>query len=108
MPVKYVSDHFSIAAHHGGFNYDDKLIDTIAARWAEVDSGAHHIDNSLSGSLLPEVAGEVLERMGHSEPVKAINASVGENGKFAYALERTRAAVSDSTSLKGGMPCHND
>jgi len=40
----------------------------------------------LSGSLLPEVAGEVLERMSRSEPVQEIKASVGEDGRFAYAL----------------------
>ncbi|WP_216844706.1 type VI secretion system ATPase TssH [Rhodanobacter sp. L36] len=76
-----------IAANHGArFNYDDKLVDTIAARCTEVDSGARNIDNILSGSLLPEVAGEVLERMSRSEPVQAINASVGEDGRFAYGL----------------------
>jgi type VI secretion system protein VasG len=76
-----------IAANHGArFLYDDKLVDTIAARCTEVDSGARNIDNILSGSLLPEVAGEVLERMSRSEPVLEINASVGEDGRFAYAL----------------------
>jgi type VI secretion system protein VasG len=76
-----------IAANHGArFNYDEHLVDTIAARCTEVDSGARNIDNILSGSLLPEVAGEVLERMSRSEPVQEINASVGEDGRFAYAL----------------------
>jgi type VI secretion system protein VasG len=76
-----------IAANHGArFTYDEHLVDTIAARCTEVDSGARNIDNILSGSLLPEVAGEVLERMSRSEPVQEINASVGEDGRFAYAL----------------------
>ena len=77
-----------IAANHGArFGYDDHLVDTIAARCTEVDSGARNIDNILSGSLLPEVAGEVLERMSRGEPVIAIDASVGEDGRFAYALQ---------------------
>jgi type VI secretion system protein VasG len=76
-----------IAANHGAcFSYDDHLVDTIAARCTEVDFGARNIDNILSGSLLPEVAGEVLERMSRSEPVQEIKASVGEDGRFAYAL----------------------
>jgi type VI secretion ATPase, ClpV1 family len=76
-----------IAANHGAhFSYDDHLVDTIAARCTEVDSGARNIDNILSGSLLPEVAGEVLERMSRSEPVLEIKASVGGDGRFAYAL----------------------
>ncbi|OOG55634.1 type VI secretion system ATPase TssH [Rhodanobacter sp. C03] len=76
-----------IAANHGArFSYDEHLVDTIAARCTEVDSGARNIDNILSGSLLPEVAGEVLERMSRSEPVQEINASVGEDGRFEYSV----------------------
>ncbi|MEO8810836.1 MAG: type VI secretion system ATPase TssH [Rhodanobacter sp.] len=76
-----------IQANHGArFLYDEALVDTIAARCTEVDSGARNIDNILSGSLLPEVAGEVLERMSRSEAVLQINASVAEDGRFAYEL----------------------
>ncbi len=76
-----------IQANHGArFLYDETLVDTIAARCTEVDSGARNIDNILSGSLLPEVAGEVLERMSRSEPVQEIKASVGEDGRFTYVL----------------------
>jgi len=76
-----------IQANHGaGFRYDERLVDTIAARCTEVDSGARNIDNILSGSLLPEVAGEVLERMSRNQPVQQIDASVGDDGRFIYEL----------------------
>ncbi|MFC5743001.1 type VI secretion system ATPase TssH [Dyella tabacisoli] len=76
-----------IASNHGAhFAYDDALVDTIAARCTEVDSGARNIDNILSGSLLPEIAGEVLERMGRGEAVRHIQASVVEDGSFTYTL----------------------
>jgi len=76
-----------IQANHGAsFHYDERLVDTIAARCTEVDSGARNIDNILSGSLLPEVAGEVLDRMSRNEPVQQIDATVGDDGCFVYEL----------------------
>ena len=53
-----------IKANHGAaFEYDDAVVDAIAARCTEVDSGARNIDNILTGTILPEVSGHVLERM---------------------------------------------
>jgi type VI secretion system protein VasG len=76
-----------IQANHGArFDYDDALVDTVAARCTEVDSGARNIDNILTGSLLPEVAGEVLARMGQGEAFTSIRAGVADDGRFSYAL----------------------
>lgn len=77
-----------IAANHGAqFQYEDALVAAVAARCTEVDSGARNIDNILSGSLLPEVAGRVLERMGAGKPVTAIHAGIGADGGFEYQVE---------------------
>ena len=75
------------ANHNARLDYDDALVDAVAARCTEVDSGARNIDNILTGSLLPEVAGEVLVRMGQGENFGRIHVSVGDDGRFAYALE---------------------
>jgi type VI secretion system protein VasG len=76
-----------IQANHGArFDYDDALVETVAARCTEVDSGARNIDNILTGSLLPEVAGEVLARMGQGEAFTSIRAGVADDGRFSYAL----------------------
>ncbi len=77
-----------IQANHGArFDYDDALVDAVAARCTEVDSGARNIDNILTGSLLPEVAAEVLTRMGEGGGFTRIHASIGADGRFAYAVE---------------------
>ena len=75
------------ASHNARLDYDDALVDAVAARCTEVDSGARNIDHILTGSLLPEVAGEVLVRMGQGESFGSIHVSVGADGRFAYALE---------------------
>ncbi|MGH8083033.1 MAG: AAA family ATPase, partial [Lysobacter sp.] len=77
-----------IQANHGArFDYDDALVDAVAARCTEVDSGARNIDNILTGSLLPEVAAEVLTRMSQSTGFSRIHAGIDAHGRFAYTLE---------------------
>ncbi|ALN91475.1 type VI secretion system ATPase TssH [Lysobacter gummosus] len=77
-----------IQANHGArFDYDDALVDAVAARCTEVDSGARNIDNILTGSLLPEVAAEVLTRMSRGAALSRIHAGIDAHGRFAYSLE---------------------
>lgn len=74
-----------ISENHGAqFSYDDSVIDTVAKRCTDVDSGARNVYNILTGTLLPEMSGEVLSRMASGEGIKRVHVSAGENEKFAY------------------------
>jgi type VI secretion system protein VasG len=76
-----------IMDNHGAqFSYDDAVIDTVASRCTDVDSGARNVYNILTGTLLPEMSGEVLSRMAAGEGIKKVHVSVGENGKFVYDI----------------------
>ena len=76
-----------IKANHGAeFNYDEAVVDAITQRCTEVDSGARNIDNILTGTVLPEVSGYVLERMAEGGGIGSINISIGEDGQFNYAV----------------------
>ena len=76
-----------IADNHGAqFSYDDSVIDTVAKRCTDVDSGARNVLNILTGSLLPEMSGEVLSRMASGEGIEKVHVSVGENENFAYDI----------------------
>ena len=77
-----------IANNHGAeFVYDDSVIDTVAARCTDVDSGARNVINILTGSLLPQMSGEVLSRMADGADIKAIKVSVGADENFTYSFE---------------------
>ena len=39
--------------HNAQFSYDDAVIETVAKRCTDVDSGARNVYNILTGSLLP-------------------------------------------------------
>ncbi len=76
-----------IADNHGAqFSYDDSVISTVAERCTDVDSGARNVYNILTGTLLPEMSGEVLSRMASGEGIKSVHVSVGENGSFTYSF----------------------
>ena len=77
-----------IMDNHGAkFSYDDSVITTVAERCTDVDSGARNVYNILTGTLLPEMSGEVLSRMASGEGIKSVHVNVGENGAFVYEIQ---------------------
>ena len=64
------------------FSYDDSVIETVAKRCTDVDSGASNVYNILTGTMLPDMSGEVLSRMASGEGIKSVHVKVGEGEKF--------------------------
>jgi type VI secretion system protein VasG len=65
------------------FAYDDKLIDSIAGRCTEVESGARNVDHILTNTLLPEMSKELLSRMAAGEQIKKVKVLLdGDGFKF--------------------------
>ncbi len=69
--------------HNARFTYTDGLIESIAGRCREVESGARNVDHILTRTLLPEISEEILGRMAGGRTIGAVHVTVGENGKFA-------------------------
>jgi len=69
-----------------GFDWEDNLVDTIAARCTESSSGARNVENILSRTLLPELSSEVLSRLAEGGNVGKITVSVDSAGSFRYAI----------------------
>jgi type VI secretion system protein VasG len=77
-----------IAANHKAeFVWDDKLVDAVLARCTEVDSGARNVDHILGGTLLPEIAEQVLARMAEGEAITRIRVSAHKSGAFRYTIK---------------------
>jgi type VI secretion system protein VasG len=72
--------------HKAKFTYDDAVVDTVAARCTDVDSGARNVINILTGSLLPEMSGEVLSRMATGEGIERVHVTVGNDENFVYDI----------------------
>ncbi len=68
------------------FNYDDALIDSIAERCKENESGARNIEHILSRTMLPEMSALFLERMAEGGEITDVSVSVDESGGFEYRI----------------------
>ncbi|HJZ58165.1 MAG TPA: type VI secretion system ATPase TssH [Gemmataceae bacterium] len=73
--------------HKAGFSYDSKVVDTIASRCKEVESGARNVDHIINRTLLPAIAAEVLGRQAEGRGVSRVRVGVGEAGQFSYTIE---------------------
>ena len=68
------------------FDWDDALVDTIAARCTETSSGARNVEKILSRTLLPELSSEVLSRLAEGATINAITVGVDTGGMFQYVI----------------------
>jgi type VI secretion system protein VasG len=71
--------------HKIPLTYEDALIDEVARRCTEVESGARNVDNILTNSLLPDISQQLLGRMAEGEKLKSIHVDIGDNGQFVYS-----------------------
>ena len=72
--------------HDAEFSYDGAVIDEIASRCKEVESGARNVDHILTRTLLPEMSGEFLSRMAAGQTVSRVHVGVGDDATFRYEI----------------------
>jgi type VI secretion system protein VasG len=68
------------------FTYGDDVVEAIASRCTEVDSGARNIDHIMSHTLLPEMSRELLSRMAEGVEIEEVKVTVGDAG-FVYEVK---------------------
>ena len=71
--------------HKINLNYDPQLVEEVAKRCTEVESGARNVDNILTNTLLPEVSKTLLGQLAEGVKPTSIHVSIGEDGSFVYA-----------------------
>lgn len=75
------------ASYRIDFSYGDGLVDQIAARCVETESGARNIDQILTGTLLPEVSRRLLTATASGVRFRQIFADAGPLGAIRLTLE---------------------
>jgi len=74
-------------SHNATFTYTPQLVQTVAARCTEVDTGARNVDHILTRTLLPEMSTRFLSRMADGQPITSASVSVDEAGNFLYEIK---------------------
>ncbi|MEM9188096.1 MAG: type VI secretion system ATPase TssH [Myxococcota bacterium] len=69
-------------AHGISTTLTDELLDEVARRCTEAETGARNIDHILRGSLMPLVARELLEQLADEETPSELEIGLGPDGDF--------------------------
>jgi type VI secretion system protein VasG len=86
LQLKKIGDRLR-ANHRADFTFDDSLLTMIVGRCKEVASGARNVDHILSGTLLPEMAGEILSRAVEGRAIKSMHVAGSAEGKFVFRID---------------------
>jgi len=62
--------------------YSQKVVDQIAARCTEVETGARNIDYIMAGSIMPRMSQEILARMGEGAVPAEVYLDLAKDGTF--------------------------
>jgi type VI secretion system protein VasG len=73
--------------HKMALTYSQAVIDQIAARCTEVETGARNIDYIMSGTIMPRMSQEILTRMGEGELPAGVHLDVDKEGTFAVEFK---------------------
>ncbi len=80
--------------HKLALTYDPALVDEVARRCTEVESGARNVDNILTNTLLPDISRQLLTAFAEGTRPSSIHVGIGENGSFVYQ-QASRGAAAD-------------
>jgi len=73
--------------YKAGFMYSAEVIEEIAARCTEAESGARNIENVLARGVLPDISARVLERLASGTAIRDIRMSLDGAGLFSYMFD---------------------
>ena len=82
--------------HRIHLTYDANLIDEVAKRCTEVESGARNVDNILTNTLLPDISRQLLQNIAEGSQPASIHIGIGEDGLFTY-----------SSGMASAVPAHD-
>jgi type VI secretion system protein VasG len=72
--------------HRIALEYDDPLLNEVASRCTEVESGARNVDNILSNTMLPDLSRQILSQLAGGLSSNRVMISV-KDGALTYAWD---------------------
>ncbi len=73
-----------LETHKVALTHDETVVDEVAKRCTEVESGARNVDNILTNTLLPSISRHILSRMADRQKLDPIHVTLDAEGNFAY------------------------
>jgi type VI secretion system protein VasG len=79
---------------------DPAVVDAVAARCTEVESGARNVDNILTNTMLPAISRQLLVSLVAGDKPEVIRVSVGADGEFEYSHEDAAPEASPAPTVE--------
>lgn len=76
--------------HRITFEYDPSVVEQIAARCTEVETGARNIDHIMQGTLLPQISTEILQQMTVGPLPSKLFVGIGDDGGFTFTFSENK------------------
>jgi len=73
------------STHGIDFTWDDSVVEEVAKRCTEVESGARNVDNILTNTMLPDMSRQVLERIAEGRAIQSMRVGLAPDGSFLYS-----------------------
>jgi type VI secretion system protein VasG len=73
------------------FSWTPAVVDAVAARCTETQSGARNIENIMNQTIIPELASRILGQLNDRRSVRAASLDVDSTGNFIYEITTSAA-----------------
>lgn len=83
------------ASHGMQFAFGDEVVERIAERCTQVDSGARNIDFIIDRSVLPEASKALLVKMTEEEMPERLVLGIDDDGEFTYTFDALTPLIQD-------------
>ena len=80
-------------SHRIETEFASELVELIASRCTEAESGARNVDHTLRGSLMPALARELLQTLAGGAPPERLTVGVGEEGSWKLDFQGARGGT---------------
>ena len=94
--------------------YSPEVVEQIATRCTEVETGARNIDHIMRGTILPQMSREILARLGEGAMPSEVYLAMAEDGSFKINFDpsaknrRGKGKVKSSPALRGTRRDHHE
>ncbi len=90
-----------MGSHKMQLSYSEAVLDCIAERCIEVETGARNIDHIMRGTILPQLSEMILTQMGTDDMPAVVRLDVAKGGEFSIDFGETAAAVKPRNKSAG-------
>ncbi len=91
-----------LESHKMRLSYSKAVLDCIAERCTEVETGARNIDHIMRGTILPQLSERILTMMGAGDMPTTVRLDMAKDGNFSIGFDE--AAVPVIVRKKKGAP----